>query len=347
MDTNTPLNETALDTALESELAAFAEGIARAGGLPWENPDAAAAAIEDTSNRLYAEAWLAYLRGDFEQVKRNYRDFGSEAMRLYASDLTVAAAASSGDYPLFQEIKTNCEGLIKTGAGTIVAAVAEWALSVAYVSAHIPAMIPGWMKTGDYSVLPSRFRQGAPHMRARLLQYENRYEAALEVAQTALAFYERGHGVSSNGIYLRISCAASCCMLGRPDEAKKHLLDVMGDCLPLGFTTPFAELVPLFGQLLDSCFSGEFAPWRDAVLRQSKQVCAKWLDFHNRLTKDSITLILSPRHYQIALFVARGDSRKDIAARLGISVGRLSNIIETIYDTLHVNNRKDLAKFVL
>jgi len=335
------------ENALSSGLAELMETLANAGALPWDNPDAAVAAIPDASLRLLNEGWLAYLRGDFEQTKQSLRAISSEPVRLYASALAVAAAACTGDYPLFQKTEAYCKNLMNAGLGANVTAVAEWALSVAYASAYVPAMIPDWMKAGDYSVLPPPLRQEAIHLRARWLLFEKKYASALDVAQTGLAFYERGQGVSPLGISARILRVAACSMLGRWEDAKSYLLEVMRDCLPLGFTVPFADIAPLFGNLLETCFTGEFAGLYDTVMKQSKYTVTNWLDIHNRLTKDSITLVLPPRYYQIALFVAQGDSRKDIAARFNISVGRLGNIIDAIYSSLHINNRKDLANFIL
>ncbi|MEL7603776.1 MAG: hypothetical protein AAGU77_11545, partial [Bacillota bacterium] len=91
----------------------------------------------------------------------------------------------------------------------------------------------------------------------------------------------------------------------------------------------------------------EFPGCRDAVLAQWKRTWKNWIAFHNRFTKDHITLILSLRQYHIAVLVAQRVPYAKIAKQQNISVGRLKNIMLEIYETLFISGRDELAKYVL
>jgi DNA-binding CsgD family transcriptional regulator len=72
-----------------------------------------------------------------------------------------------------------------------------------------------------------------------------------------------------------------------------------------------------------------------------------WITFHNQFTKDNITLILSLREYHIAQSIARHIPYKKVAEQHCVSLGRLGNIMQDIYQKLSVSGREELAKYVL
>ena len=316
--------------------------------LPRDDPDSVLDTSGEERFRLYGEGYLAYLRGDFERTIQCFRKIGgNDALKLRACSLAIAAAISTGNYPLCQEIESYCKNMVLADMGKNVTAVAEFALNTAYVSAFVPNMISNWLKSGDFSDLPHELRPVALCTRTRYFHYLKKYESVLDVAQTALTLYEPEHGISHMSIYLRAICAAACCPLGRAGEAKNYLLDVMRDCLPHGFITPFAEYLPLFGGLLEKLLEREYPGYYDAVIGQSERTVKNWLAFHNRFTKENITLVLSRRDYEIARLAARNVPYGDIAGQFNISVGRLKTIMHEIYGKLFVSNRKELARYIL
>lgn len=267
-------------------------------------------------------------------------------MKLRYSSLAIAAAISTGDYPLYLEIETFCKDLIKADIGANVTAVAELTLCDAYVGAYAPGMIPDWMKDGDFTALPTQLRPDAFCKRTRYLHSEKKYESALDVARTALAFDEPELGISYPGFYLRIMCAASCCSLDRMDDAEKYLLEAMNICLPHGFIVNFAELAVLLSGLLERLLKREFPAYYDAVTGLSERIIMNWVSFHNHFTKDNITLILSVKEAELAMLVARRVPYTKIAEQYNISVGRLKNKMNEIFGKLCVSNRKELSKII-
>lgn len=317
--------------------------------MPSNNPDLIFKLVKDERVRLQYEAEIAYLRGDFARVVRCYKKTeGDEASKLRASLVVVAAVISLGDYQAYTEIEANLKSCIKVNTGNDLSIIADLALASVAVSVVAPNMIPDWLKNGDFSAFPVQVKPPyLLYLRAKYLLYIGQYEAALAVAQTALAFSLREPGITFSEIYLRVICALACHCLERADEAKCWLLEAMRVALPHGFITPFAESVSDFGGLVEECLEQAFPEHYDAVIRQWKRAVKNWITFHNKFAKDNITLILSLREYHLAQLVARRVPYVKIAKQYNISVGRLKNIMLEIYEKLFISGRDELAKYVL
>jgi len=335
------------ERTLSFELAQLIE--ATSMPMPHDHPDAVLETAKDERLRRQYEAELAYLRGDFTRAMSCYqKTAGDAAARLRASLAGVAAAISLGDYAAFTEIEAYLKNCIATLKEREVCAIAELALASVAVSVAAPNMVPDWLKDGDFAAFPAQAK--LPYMlylRSKYLLCIGEYEAALAAAQTALAFELREQGITFSGIYLRVTCALACYCLERADEAKRYLLEAMRVALPHGFITPFAEVVAALGGLVERCLEQAYPHCRDAVIGQWKRTWKNWIAFHNRFTKDNITLMLSLREYQIAQLVVRRVPYAKIAKQYGISVGRLKNIMLEIYGKLFISGRDELAQYVL
>lgn len=336
--------QTASRLSLSDELAALIA--ATTISMPTDHPDRILDIVDDERVRLQYEAELAYLRGDFQQVMCCFsKTETGGAARLRACLVTMAATISIGDYSAYTEIDAYARGFLKDGG--IASAVAELALAVTAVSCVAPGMAPERLKTGDFSVLPSSARPYAHYLRAMYFSCVGRPESMLAVAETALSFCASQEGILMHDIYLRLMCAVACRRMEREDEARQWLLTAMRIALPHGFITPFSEFVPALGGLMEQCLKQEFPDHCGAILEQWKRTWKNWITFHNRFTKDHITLILSLRQYHIAVLVARRVPYAKIAKQQNISVGRLKNIMLEIYETLFISGRDELSKYVL
>ena len=317
---------------------------------PCENPKTFINNIAIRVQPLY-DCGFAYIRGDFERVIQCFRKIeGDDAVKLITCSLAIAAAISTGDYPLYLEIETWLKNIVKENVSADVTAVAKLQLASAYLGAMVPSMTPDWLANGDFSALPPQMLDDAFHYRAQYFLCLEKYESMLAVAQTALALHANKQEHSLPRTYLKLMCAAAYCGLGQTDDAKTYLLEVMRYNLPLGYTTSIAELAPFFRGLLEQLLEKEFPEYYKIVTRQWEHVATNWIVFHNRFAKDNITNILTLREYQMARLAAQGVPYAEIGERFFLSSGRVKNLTDVICEKLFLsgrNRRNELAKYVL
>jgi DNA-binding CsgD family transcriptional regulator len=330
---------------LESELAYVLE--AASASMPDGNPDAILDALGEERLRLQYEAELAYLRGDFEKTLRCFtKTEGDDAARLRVCPVAVPAAISAGDYRAFSEMEAYLKQCAAAHAGGGAAALAELARATAAVSVIAPLLVPTWLAEGDLSALAPQARPNALYLRAKYFQCLGNYDAMLATAQAALAFCMQEGKITTTDIYLRVTCAVACHSLGQEGKARRWLLDAMAGALPNGFITPFAEVVTALGGLVEQCLKQAFPTCYGAVMNQWQRTWKNWISFHNRFTRENITLILTLREYHIALMAAQRVPYAVIAKKQGISVGRLKNIMQEIYGKLCISGRNELSQYI-
>jgi DNA-binding CsgD family transcriptional regulator len=230
--------------------------------------------------------------------------------------------------------------------GADIVTFAELGLATAAVSAIAPNMAPDWLKTGNLSALTAEARPDALYLRAKYFHCVRKYEAMLTVAQTALTLCASEQGITLPVIYLSVTCAVACCYMGYMEDARRYLLEAMRIALPHGFITPFAEVVTALGGLVEQCLERAFPEYYSAVIAQWERTWKNWMTFHNQFTRDNITLVLSLREYHLALLVTHRVPYAKIAKQHSISVGRLKNIMQEVYEKLFISNRNELSKFV-
>jgi DNA-binding CsgD family transcriptional regulator len=253
-----------------------------------------------------------------------------------------------GDYPFFLELEKYLKDMIERDVSADVTAFAELALASAYTGMVIPDMAAEWLKKGDLSALHPMYRLYALHTRTVYFRCLGQFEAMLSTAQTALYLSEPPKGFASyHDCIFRLMCAVASVGLGRTEEAKSYLLEVMAGALPHGQITFFTEISSLLGGLLERCLEQEYPEYADAVMRQSERTVQNWLQFHSRFMKDHITHALTIREHAIATLVARRVSREKIAGQFNISVKMVDNIIGTVFGKLGITRRDELAGYVL
>jgi len=315
--------------------------------LPYEDPDSILDIIRSESVYLLTAGKLAFLRGDLKKAIQYYRQIHDIPSKLRSYPLLIVFAISSGDHNLFDEIESICKDMLQSNDNEVVRKLIEWVLSTAYIGGFALSFIPEWLKEGDFSYLPLELRPEAICKQLRYLHYIGRYELILSISQTALNLIDTKRGIYYHTIYLQLMCAAACCMLDRTKQAEEYILKAMEVCLPHGFITPFAELLPLYGGLVERILQRDYLEYFEAVTKLSEQIISNWVEFHNRMTKNSITTILTRQEYQVALLAVKKVPYKLIATQQGVSISRIKGIINSIYTKLYINSREELREYIL
>ena len=296
----------------------------------------------------YVEAGRAYLRGDFELTMQRYREAGEDdALKLRMASVAVSAAVSMGDFSLYQEIETFLKEIIQYAEDEHTVTAAEMCLISIYLFAHVPVLVPDWLRRGDFSRLPQELRLEAAYIRAKYFFAIGDYTSMLAVAETTLSLCDLTQTYTHPGLYLKMACASACYSLDRTEDAVQWLIDSLSCGLSYGFITPFAELLPMFGGQIEQLLKKEYPVQFEAVYAQWERTFSNWGKFHNRLTGNNVALTLSLKEYEIAYLVAQGISSKEIVKRMHISLSRHKAIISDIYTKLCISSRRELKNLVL
>lgn len=315
--------------------------------MPKNDPDAALKSAEKTFRPVYA-ASLAYYRGDFEAAKRCYRetDPGHEA-KLTAASLAIAAAMSTGDYALYDEISGFLDGRLKTAKDEISRVLLSFPGALAACSMAVPGKVPPWLTSGDFSAYPAELRPAMLHLYFMYLRSQNRNWEIVTAAKTAYSLTAAGDSFTHIDVYYCLLCAGAAYRRNDVDTAAEYIEKAADLALPHGFFVPFVEYLQDCGGLLERFLEQKYPQYHKAVLHLWPDTWKNWMSFHNKYARDHIATVLTPREYHVALLLARGATYGEVAQRLNLSAGRIRNIASQIYGKLYVRNKREMSAFIL
>ena len=72
-----------------------------------------------------------------------------------------------------------------------------------------------------------------------------------------------------------------------------------------------------------------------------------WMKIHNPKMQKTVTDLLSPLEFSIAMLAGEGWSNKEISAYLGITVNTVKHYLTGIFSKLNVNKRSELKDYML
>ena len=314
--------------------------------LPAEDMDAESPAMENAALRSQYQGEIAYMRGDFALAKQFFAEVPDNGDTcICASLFSMLLAISTNDFELYRRIETELRRRAEVADDPRAAVLAETVLAAGAVSMFALEMVPGWLKSGDFSRLPEEAAPFALYLRVKYLQNLADYPQMFAVAQAMLTLSKGKSTVMD--IYLLLMCAAACVGLGEKGRAREYLEEALSLGMPHGFITPFAENVANLTGLIEECVKQQYPHAYDALIAQWRDTWKNWAVFHNRFARDNVPLILTLRELRIATQAASRIPYAQIARQESLSVGRVRNIVQEIYGKLVVRNRDELAALVL
>lgn len=316
------------------------------GFLPEPKLDIMLQTSKNAALRVQYLAEIAYLRGDFAQAKcLAVESLNNQSTYICAALFLMLEAISTNDFELYNQIEASLKKMSAAAAEPHAAVLAETVLAAAAVCMFAPAMVPDWLKEGDFSRLPVDAVPFALYLRVKYLQNLADYPQMFAVAQAMLTL-SKGKSVVMD-IYLLLMCAAACVGLDKKDRAREYLKEALELGMPHGFITPFVENVATLNGLVEECVKLQYPDAYNTLLAQWQFTWKNWAVFHNRFARDNVTLLLTLREFRIATLAANRVPHAQIAKQECLSVGRVRNILQEIYGKLFVRNRDELAALVL
>ena len=133
----------------------------------------------------------------------------------------------------------------------------------------------------------------------------------------------------------------------RQAEAVERTAVALSFAVPAGLLTFFADGYLRIGTLFDA--AAPHVPGAEQFLSRARALSprhsANWITLHTRLSGNVPRQpLLTPRESQVAMLAAEGLQNHEIAQQLGISDGRLRNILSSVYTKLRIHRRSELME---
>ena len=311
-----------------------------------ENPDAGVRSHRGGLRRLL-ETELAMARCEFDKLKGYYETLDSDNP-LYFAGVTncVVGALGRGDLRLFDRILKDLRGYPERNPHPHARLGRE--ITEAWIRQFLRVRRghPEWMVRGNLTRIPEEWKRQGAYLCVKGMFVRQEYDAAYAAASMLLNFDGRKDTLSAFPVYERLVCGLACHELGYREEAFSWFRQTVELCCPHGIILPFVLLVAWLGPAMEDVIR-EIAPEQAEKARAlAPKFFANLLRFHNHFTGEAVTTELNPREFYIAQQLVNGFSYKEIAAKLGISSGRVNDLVRAIYGKLGVHGKAELEKLV-
>lgn len=295
--------------------------------------------------RLITQAEIRVVRGEFAGMDRFYAAIPKDGRNfLTAAGIALFGAVGSNDSVLFDAVLKDIAAFpARYGspeAGLAVEIVMSWVRQFLRASPECPP----WLENLDLSLLPGEWRRQAAYLAVSCLIRKGERKAAAVLADALLNLdAERSVQSSAADIYLKMAKATICRDEGRLDESERWCRDVVASAKPLGIVLPFLGIM-----------MGPKSPMERALAAGAPELLAKvkkltngyfrnLVRFHNLFTGEKVSEALTPREFYLAQCLKEGLRYKEVAARLGVSVANVHNLVVVVYEKLHIRSNRALS----
>ena len=311
-----------------------------------ENPDAGVRRHRGGLRRLL-ETELAMARCEFDKLKGYYETLDRrDPLYLAGATNCVVGALGRGDLRLFDRILRDLREY--PARNPLPHARLGREITEAWIRQFLRVRRghPEWMVRGNLTLIPEEWRRQCAYLCVKGMFARKEYDPAYAAASMLLNFDSRRDVLSAFPVYERLVCGLVCHELGHREEAFSWFRQTAEMCCPRGIILPFVLLVAWLGPVMKDVIR-EVAPAQAKRVRQiAPTFFANLLRFHNRFTGEALTTELNPREFYLAQQLVDGYSYKEIAAKLGVSSGRVNDLVRAIYGKLGIHGKAELEKLV-
>ena len=310
------------------------------------NPDAGVRRYRGGLRRLL-ETELAMARCEFDKLKGYYETLDQKDP-LYLAGVTncVVGALGRGDLKLFDRILKDLQGLPERNPHPHARLGRE--ITEAWIRQFLRVRRghPEWMVRGNLTLIPEEWKRQCAYLCVKGMFVRHEYDSAYAAASMLLNFDRRKDDLSAFPVYERLVCGLACHELGHREEAFSWFRQTAEMCCPRGIILPFVLLVAWLGPVMEDVIREVAPELVEKVRRIAPKFFVNLIRFHNHFAGEAVTTELNPREFYLAQQLVAGYSYKEIAAKLGVSNGRVNDLVRAIYGKLGVHGKAELAKLV-
>ncbi len=194
-------------------------------------------------------------------------------------------------------------------------------------------------------IMPPGLRLFILYIEAHHAYLNRHYGVAIGIAETALALESELYPIAS--VYLHLIACVGYLNMKHPEIAKEHLMQAWAIAQPDGLIQPLAEHHGLVGGTLEATLKRLFPEDFKRIIAQTYQFAAGWRKIHNGVTGNTVADNLTTSEFAAAMLAARDWTNQEISVHMGISEYTVRHYISTALQKLNIQQRKDLAKYLL
>ena len=275
------------------------------------------------------------------------KNMGREETKLCQSTLAMYLAVTLGDYKTYQKISKEFVQLKENCEEETQQKLVELSLAVVDMGMLAPQLAPEWLRKGNVENLAVGEKTFALYQQAKYLQGICAYEQMFILCNTILSLTCQKGYFTVIEIYVRVLCALACLRHASLGNAEEWLLSALEPALSYGFIMPFAENLYALGLPMQHIMEKYYPEHVGKIIEMGEKIWKNWVGFHNYYTKDKVTVLLTRRELQIAILAVEHTSYREIAEKQYVSIGRIRNILQNIYNKLGISSRDELRKYVV
>jgi len=211
---------------------------------------------------------------------------------------------------------------------------------------RLPDGYPKWLEDFDFRDVPHEWYPLASFLAVKVAMEQGRFEAARAAAGMAIAVNDLHDRIEYAGVWMRLMYAIACRETQRHEEMEKWFREAAKMASANTIIVPFLEYAMGDGSSLETALMEVSPSLADNVDARVDQYFLMTIKMRNHLTGSHLTNKLSRRYFFVARHLNSGYSYKEIAGMMGVSVGRLRNIVMDIYTKLNIHSSEELQGLV-
>lgn len=276
-----------------------------------------------------------------------YLTCGDRELRLSACLLYTYANLSVGQISRARYALEEMKNTLKTGADkTPQTKAAEGFISAAAsVLLHLP--LPQELPSARevFPLLPTGLRSFALYVEAHRLYLQNEYEHSIGIIEAALIMGADRYPIPA--VYLHLAAVMDYVSLKQLEKAEQHLLEAWRIARPDDLIEGFGEHHGLLGGMLEAVIKQKWPDDFKRIIAITYEFSAGWRKIHNPETGHAVADNLTTTEFVTAMLAARNWTNREIAEHMNISANTVKFHISQSIKKLHVQNRKELKKYML
>lgn len=192
--------------------------------------------------------------------------------------------------------------------------------------------------------LPVGQRLFAVSVLAHGIYLQQEYEKAQGVVETAMLMADGTYPIP----FIYLHCIAAMCQINRKNQ--EGAIRSVNRALELArqdqLLEPFIEYHGLLQGVLEVCLRKNepevYKKLVDGIIAFSRG----WMKIHNSQMDKSVTDLLTPLEFSIAMLACRDWTNQEIAQHMGLSVNTVKHYVSDILEKLQIDKREKIKEFV-